>query len=363
MQAAPVMVRNSERATFKRCRQKWYWSYVKQADARATKGALTFGTMIHGALELWYPPGLKRGIHPAETFRKLWAKHGQAFDQWDDEDNRIKAEDLGIAMCEGYVERWAEDDKFIEIIAPEENFEIDVYRRGKYLCTVVGRFDALFRDLRTGRLRILEHKTAKSIKHVRINTGYGEQGLMYWWAATLWLRHKGVLGPKDYIDGITWNFLRKALPDSRPQNKRGHYLNKPSKAALAARCASEGLPDKGTVEALTARLELAGVNVGLLGEVSKLQPGPLFSRQGLPLEPEQLRMFERRLRREAREILLARDGRLDIYKNPTMDCDWDCPFVDVCELHEMGGDYQAVFEYDFKAWDPYEGHELVLEKD
>jgi hypothetical protein len=132
---------------------------------------------------------------------------------------------------------------------------------------------------------------------------------------------------------------------------------------LVAECVSKGLPAKGTVEVLTARLTAAGVNTGLLGEVSKLQPPPLFDRQSLPLEPEHLAMFERRLRREAREIILAREGRLDIYKNPTMDCDWDCPFVDVCEIHEIGGDYQSVFEFDFKAWDPYEGHELVLEKD
>jgi hypothetical protein len=356
-------VRNSERSTWRRCRQKWFWNYGKKLEPTKQGGALTFGSMSHRAMELRYPPGRERGVHPAETMRVLLAEHGDAFPQWDEEGNKVSVDVLADAMMNGYVDHYG-DDKMIEVFHPEEAFQIDVYdrRTGRYLCTMVGQFDAIVIDLKTGKFRVFEHKTAKSIELVRVNSGYGEQGLTYWWAATIWLRSKGLLKPKEYIDGVWYNFLRKGMPDERPKDPMGRALNKPLKAVLAAECEQRGLDTKGTVEALSGRLSLAGVDVEQLGEPSKIQPAPLFHRQYMPLDPIHMQVFQRRLIREVREIRLGREGRLDIYKNPTKDCSWDCGFRDICEVHEMGGDWEGMLEFEFKGWDPYEAHRLELEK-
>lgn len=357
-----VAIRNSERSTWRRCRQKWHWSYRRKLEPMRHGGALTYGNLSHKAMEVRYPPGKLRGPHPVETMRELLAAHGDSFPQWDEEGNRVPVEVLAEAMMTGYVEHWGED-KLIEVIHPEEAFQIDVYdRKGRYLCTMVGQFDALIIDLRTGKMLIFEHKTAKTIEMVHVNSGYGEQGLTYWWAATIWLRKLGILGPKDYIDGVLFNFLRKGLPDERPKDPMGRALNKPQKPALVAECERRGLDTKGTVGALHGRLSLAGVDVEQLGEVSKVQPSPLFARQYMPLDPPHMQTFQKRLRREAREIVMGKQGRLDIYKNPTKDCSWDCAFRDICEVHEMGGDWEDMLQYEFTTWDPYEAHRLELEK-
>lgn len=360
-----VTIRNSERTTWRRCRQKWHWSYRKKLEPKKVGTALTFGSMAHKALELWYPPGLKRGIHPAETMSALIDEHQELFSQWDEDGNKIPASELGLAMMTGYVDEYGLDKK-IEIIHPEESFQIDVYdRKGRYLCTMVGQFDALGINLRTGRIVTIEHKTAKTIEQVRLNSQYGEQGLSYWWAATLWLRHKGFLNANQFIDGILYNFLRKGLPDDRPKDKLGRALNKPTKDALKQACDEAGLDTAGTISSLTDRLvSIDGWSfreVALLGEPSMVQPSPLFHRQEVPLDPVHMDMYYKRLQRECREIVLAKNGRLDIYKNPTRDCSWDCGFKDVCEVHEMGQDFSMMLEFDFKEWDPYEAHYLELE--
>jgi hypothetical protein len=322
-----VLVRNSERAKFKECRQAWHWGYRHTLEPEHRRGALTFGGMAHDALADWYVPGLKRGTHPAETFMRLYVANEEEFNQWDDEGNRVPADELGFSMLTEYVEHYG-DDPMIEIVESEMAFQIDVYdHKDNYLGTLVGRFDAIGRNRKSGWYFVFEHKTGKSIEFVRINSRYGEQGLSYYWAASYWIEH--VLDRKIQLDGIGYNWLRKAMPDDRPQNAQGLYLNKPTKKN----------PE---------------------GEVSKRQPLPFFSRQMMRLGPNQLDTFNRRLRRELFEMSLVRQRKLGVYKSPGMHCNW-CQFRDVCELHEMGEDWEDVLNIEFKKWQPYSDHELHLE--
>jgi hypothetical protein len=321
-----VPLRNSERATYRRCRMKWHWSYNLRLAPQREKGALAFGTMIHVALAERYPPGVKRGPHPAKTFERLYKEHPETFNQWDEEGNKIPALDLGIAMLEGYVNAYG-NDELIEIIQPEMPMEIDVYdRQGNYLCTWVGQSDAAYRNRSTRRVGLLEHKTAKSIPdELRINTGYGDQGLSYWWAADNYLNHHKLIPKSMHLEHVLFNWLRKAVPDKRPTNEQGYCLNKD-------------------------------------GRVSKIQPKPLFHRFPLEFGPNELETINKRIRSEGWEMQQVRKGKLPIYKNPTMTCDWDCQFKEACEIHEMGGDWESVLELEFNAWDPYSNHELLEEK-
>lgn len=325
--------------------------------------ALAFGSLVHMALAEWYVPGRKRGTHPAEAFEHFFNQQPVERDVWDEEGNRIDPLELGKAMLSGYVEKYGLEPH-IEIISPEMSIQIDVYdKRGEYLCTWVGTVDAAFYNRNTRKKGAFEHKTAKSVKDVQINSGYGDQGLSYWWALVLRLREDGILKPHEVLGSVWYNFLRKALPPSSPQNAQGHVLNKPSKDTLVAKCTQLGLPAKGTIDVLSMRLAEAGVNVPLLGEPSKRQPKPLFVRQELVLSEAELGSLNYRIRAEAWEMAQVKAGKLPVYKNPTLNCDWDCPFKDPCELHEMGADYESLLELEYTEWSPYEAHELLNEKD
>jgi hypothetical protein len=359
-----VMLRTSERATFRRCLQKWEWSYLRGLEPVRFRGALSFGSMVHAALAAWYVPGRKRGQHPAEVFLELYDAQPEDFEQWDEDGEKIDARELGWSMLSTYVDHYGTDDDW-EMVQPEMTFQIDVYdRQDNYLCTYVGTFDGVAINRKTGRKFLPEHKTAKSVKLVQVNSGYGEQGLSYWWAANMWLRHTGVLKEKELIESVFFNFLRKAMPDERPVNADGHRLNKPNKDALLEACASHDLylPGKPKVEDLWNALVQNGIDPTQYGEVSKTQPQPFFVRQELIFGHNMLERFNTRLRGEAWHMAQIRAGKAPVYKNPTQDCSWDCPFYAACEVHEMGGDYEGIIQLDFKPWDPYSDHNLQEER-
>lgn len=363
-------MRNSERSTFRRCRLKWHWSYNLGLTPPREKGALTFGTLVHEALATYYPPGRKRGTAPAITFEKLYLAQKRKFDQWDEEGNRVDALELGLSMLTEYLSEYGADDH-IEIIAPEIPLAVDVYdKAGRYVCTWVGRGDAAYIDLSRSRPRrpcvgLLEHKTAKAIpEQLSIISGYGEQGQSYDWASSIVFETQGILPEGARIDHVLFNWLKKSLPSDKTRNAQGHVLNLPKKDALIAKAAELQIDvgKKPTVDSLTALLEAAGVDVPMLGEPAKRQPGPLLHRYPIDYGRNEHQSINFRIREEAREMRLVRDGKLRLLKNPTKDCDWDCPFKSACELHEMGGDYQSVLELEFEKWNPYDSYELMEEK-
>lgn len=356
----PVFIRTSERGTWRRCRQKWKWKYLDRLNTRRIKRALEFGSRMHTGLERRYIPGRKRAkVDIAKEFVKDLAS--AELDQWDQDGSRLPADELGAAMLNGYIERYGDDDD-IEMVAPEQTFSIDVYWHGKYLFTYVGKFDGLARKRSTGRYFIFEHKTAKSIEEVQVISNYGEQGISYTWAANIVLRELGLIGPKQTVSGVLFNMLRKGVPDERPVDGEGYALNKPSKEALVEECIRRGVKSTGTVDVLMARIKADGGTPELLGARSKNQPSPLFARQEFVVGPAILESFELRIRYEGYEIVRARQGKEPIYKNPTRDCSWDCEFNVMCELHEMKAGWEAYRDTEMVQWDPYDDHELEMER-
>jgi hypothetical protein len=88
----------------------------------------------------------------------------------------------------------------------------------------------------------------------------------------------------------------------------------------------------------------------------------LFVRQEMVVQPYALSRFEKRIRAEGWTMNRMRQGKLPVFKNPTKDCRWECEFVSMCELHEMGGDWQSYAELELGTWQPYSDHEYLAEK-
>jgi hypothetical protein len=133
------------------------------------------------------------------------------------------------------------------------------------------------------------------------------------------LVHKGILKPKDRIEGLVFNALRKAKPDQRKVDAEGRSLNKD-------------------------------------GSVSKVQPAPLFLREEVWRSPSERVTQARRVQAEAVVMDKMRRGELPIYKTPTEDC-VRCPIFEFCELHES--DPEAAEEFADATMtfrDPYRDH-------
>lgn len=323
------IIRTSERKDFKRCPIRWWWAW---RDGLKPKGPedmnLWFGQGIHLAMAKWYIPGFKRGIDPRETFEK-WVKdetrkmkltYRDEFGQW--EKDYIDAGKLGENMLSHYLYWWGQDEAW-EFIEPEQTFAAILNHplRGRVV-RFVGTFDGVFRDHDPDEspqpmIKLLESKTAKSIStgHLSID----DQAGGYWAVATDSLRAAELIGPKEAIEGITYNFIRKAKPDDRPQNSQGKYLNKD-------------------------------------GSVSKNQPKPVCERVFIERSPRERNNQLRRIMAERAAMERFESGEQEMYKNPNWNCHWDCTFHGMCELHDSTPDWEEFRDRMFKRVDPYADH-------
>jgi hypothetical protein len=325
MTTGRILVRTSERQAFLTCRQKWSWAYVERLKPPVTDTKLVFGDLVHQALAAYYKKGRKRGPHPTTTFEKLCEQRSDEQDAaiWAD-DEILNMADLGINMLDRYVEYWQEQDKEYSIISSEQTFQLPIGRMNGFKVYYVGTIDGVWRHLPSGKIRFAEHKTTTAIGDSALPMD--EQVGAYWTYGPRWLRNKGFLKDGERLDGIIYNWLRKAkAPDPDECDEQGRKLNKD-------------------------------------GSVSKRQPPPFFARQLTFRGDVEAERVKARVKQEIADMLEARGDPLRIYKNPGPsffpNCKF-CSFRDMCELHETGNDFEAFKKAAFVSWDPYDAHERV----
>lgn len=316
------VITTSERTTFRRCPQKWWWRYRMGLVPRGeTVDALWFGIGIHEALAQWYRKGRKRGILPAVFFakwcgeeeREIRASYSDRETEWYDEPKFEDSRDLGVAMLEAYIARYGHDEDW-DVIATERQFRVLVTWHGESIAEFWSTWDGVYRDLRDGRVKLMEHKTAAAVQTAYLELD--DQGGSYWAVAGPVLRQEGTLKPGEQIKEISYNFLRKARPDPRPQDETGAYLN-------------------------------------MDGTISKRQPPEAFVRHPVERFPAEHQAQMERLAKEVAVMNAMRSGQLPVTKSTTRDCTF-CEFFLMCQLHEKGGDsWMSLMQADFVQQDPY----------
>lgn len=367
----PLPVRTSERGTWKRCRQQWAYAYLELLKPKTEAPALRFGSLIHKALEIRYPKGVKRGPHPAKTFAKLFdAELSEAETKWgftDSDGDWANARDLGVAMMNAYVDEYGKDEQY-KVLASEMTFRVPVLNpnTGKVAFYYVGTIDGLWEDRRDKAKLLNDYKTTKNNPKDLDYLALDDQADAYWTWGVDFLRQEGLLKPSDKLKGMIYTYLRKGFPDERPQNADGNRLNKPKKDALVVAADNVGLETKGLkVDELVAELEALGVDTAQLGEISKDQPAPLFHREKVFRSDVEREFVRPMAYSEAKEMFQARKGKLDIYMNPggappMNNCRF-CGFKELCEIKKVGGDLDAMVKATMKTWDPYDAHEVAEE--
>jgi hypothetical protein len=364
--ATQLTMRTSERGSLKACAQQWYWGQVEGLEPMRSANPLWFGSAIHEGLADFYRRGTARGPHPSEAFDKfLEGERSMIVTNNEEEAEYVNARQLGHDMLNRYVDFYQGDPSW-DVIATERTFRVNIPRpeRKVFGVTVpkqakwlryVGTWDGVYRDLDTGEIWLMEHKTAASI--VEHHLALDDQAGSYWALATIVLRKSGVLKPDEDIAGIMYNFLRKAPDDKRPMNADGLYTNLPKKddyvAALTPLYELTGAETLQTLQELANDSELT-----VLGEPSKSQPPPYFQRVPVYRSKGERKNMIRRIQDEGFFAEAYRSGDLPITKAPDKQrCSW-CPFKRMCELDESGDQY-AVEEFkesQFRKRNPYADH-------
>ena len=326
-----LMLRNSERQSFKRCRAQWHWNFNDKLKPIEEAPALKFGDLVHQALAAYYRPGIKRGPRPAVTFEKLINdKYDKEFAEGfkDEDGDWHNAGDLGVRMLERYYDLYHEADKQYKVLGSEAVFQVPIKvlipGHGTKKFYIVGTVDGIIQDRSTKEIAWLEHKTTKAIALDAL--AMDEQAGTYWTYGPQWMRAHGILKKDQEPTHILYNFLRKWAPN----------------------------PDD-TYDAMGRKLNKDG-------SVSKQQPAPTFKRQPVYRDEADKRNMHQRVMDEFIDIFLVRAGERPAYKNPGplfMPNCRGCPFRDMCELHETGNDWEAFRDASMTTWEPYAAHEII----
>lgn len=322
MTTKEILVRTSERKAFRNCPQQWWWQYREGLVPKGRPAsALWFGTGIHYALAEWYGLGLKRGPQPWRTFAAWVGENTEQMPAGKDAWGETEYEDartLGVSMLKRYVEHYGKD-RDLSTLAIEQPFQVDLTDEdGHYVCTAVGTFDGVCEDYGDTALYLWEHKTAAQISTAFL--ALDDQAGTYFAVADTVLRSQAILGPREHISGVLYNYLRKAKPDLRDQDEHGRYLNKN-------------------------------------GTVSMSQPAPEFHREVIERNPGEVNRQLSRLRDDATWMQAIRDGKMPLTKNTTFRCP-QCRFFEMCQLDEKGNE-RAVRQYKslmYNQQDPYADH-------
>lgn len=366
------LIRTSERGSFKRCRLQWKWAYLDKLRPVSLSPPLRFGRMVHEALEAYYVPGRERGPHPVKTFLELYdadLEKAQEDFGWGSRvgEDWLDAREMGEDMLTRYVDRWREEDKLWEVVAPEIPALVVVNsKRGKPMARYLMQFDAVIFHHERGLYYFVDHKTAASIPGEE-EKALDEQCGAYWTFGPDYLRDEGHIPEDAIISGFIYNYLRKAVGDTRPQDEHGRYLNQPKKDDLNRAAEEHDIDDwnpRAKKDDMIEVLEAHGIDWEQYGEVSKSQPPDYFARFPVYRDEADRENVRFRVRGEIHDMNLARQGKIAIYKNPmfggVFGCP-QCPFYDPCQLHESGGDYEEMFKLAYEIGDPYEQYRDDLE--
>ena len=235
-----VIIRTSDRLTFKRCRQQWdFGSKIRQNwEPLIRPLPLDFGVAIHAGLQEYYEPDFWTGdrsmiqLVAKEVFRDLCRVHRNDYLEAmhvDDMDPQIEQEqyyepmELGLGMLDHYFQ-WAPTVDNFQPKLVEIEFEVpipgpngrDLYWHGMPV-VYQGRVDLLVED-QFGRYWIVDHKTAAqfgSVEYLEMD----EQCGSYIWALKKMLNLP--------IAGVIYNRLLKAVPKGPvPLQRGGFSVNK-----------------------------------------------------------------------------------------------------------------------------------------
>lgn len=221
-----IEIHTTDRASFKRCRQRWDFSSNIRQNLETIKPItpLWFGIGMHEALGAYY--------HPSQTQRSYSVAADaltRYVNEWIEsiesptEDNVEWAnfqEQLGLGMLDYYCNVYAppkDEELGMEVLWVEKEFIVEV--PGMPGVTYSFRVDGLVRD-KDGRIWILEHKTAAQLYEDEEWLSLDDQCGSYLWGLTQ-------LPEPIYAEGVIYNTLRKAVPHAPYWLKSGRYsMNK-----------------------------------------------------------------------------------------------------------------------------------------
>lgn len=347
-----VIIRTSDRMTFKQCRRKWgFSSHLKRNLApNALAAPLWFGSAIHYALEDYH--GYNHFGRPADAFKAYCLSTAQNWKRELPSDAKEHWE-MGIAMMDYYVDKWLAayprqpDQTFwapnpiTGVMEPqvEVNFEIPLevpegtliyeYMRacGADCVLFRGTLDRVAID-DWGQLWVVEYKTAKIFQTTHFPTD--PQVTAYVWA-TQQIYDQPVVGV------IYHQFLKK-VPKAPPLLSSGRL-------STAQNMVTSYPLYKEELERLYGEVKYApSQNQARMNDFMKAENTDrdrYIIRERVFRNAAQCQAEHQKIIMELEDYL---NPDLPLYPNPSRDCARMCSFVTPCVNMDDGSDWESLLD-------------------
>lgn len=351
-----LIIRTSDRISFKQCRRKWGWSsHLKNnLGAKNLAAPLWFGSAIHYALEDFH--GWNHFKRASNAFRAFCiATSKQNVRQLPIEANELY--ELGIAMMDYYQDYWLAEREMTKtyweknaqgILEPqcEVNFSIpiplDEYPQLKELARRNGADTILYRGTidrvgidEYGNLWCVEYKTAKRAEHAHYMTD--PQVTTYIWA----MRH---IYKQPVAGVIYYQFIK-----DEPKLPRLLSSGKISTASNLA--SSVPLYRKQLTDLYGSVTNAPKENQEFLATLSRTET----ENKDRYVVRERVTRNEQQCDSEAVKIILEMEDMLNpdlpLYPNPTRQCPYMCSFLGPCITMDDGGDWETELSQEFDQRD------------
>jgi hypothetical protein len=350
-----IIIRTSDRITFKQCRRKWSWSSHLKGNlgSRHLAGPLWFGSGVHYGLEDYH--GYNHFGSPADAFRAYCIATSKQFHQELPSD-ALELYKLGTALLDYYTEYWLQapgrpvDETFYhpdpitgeDVPQVEVSFEfevpLDTHPRLAALAKAQGADCVLYRGTidrmgvdSMGNLWVYEYKTAKRAEHLHYETD--PQVTVYIWAAS----HIYNLP----VAGVVYlQFVKNEPKIPRPLSTG--KISTASNLVTSVPLYRRGLENLyGSVE--RAPIQNRDFLTALMTKEDE-NKDRFITRDYVTRNQFQLDAEAEKIILECEDML---NPDLPLYPNPTRDCSRMCGFLSACVAFDAGADWEGILNAKF----------------
>jgi hypothetical protein len=323
---------NSELAVARRCWRKWYFNhYLKIFRQRVIIKEDTYtGNLIHASVADLYNRGNDPLAVIAFNVATDIASEQQVLIDATDQTRAIieeniekikRSEEMATLVVQGYIQWLEEDgaDAHLTFISAEEELSVrfpaqnvqDLSTEGEV--RLLGKLDARFLDQRTAARVFMDHKSVQNFsdreKWVHLDTQFLFYGLIEY--LDILERSADDQASTDWTDGGIVNMLRRS--------KRTARATPPFYKRLEVRHSIH---------------ELRNFFSRTAGEITRILQATAALESGV-------------------------DHHLVCAPNPTRDCAWDCPYMQLCSIVDDGSDATGFIEEVFTVGDPLKRYSTV----
>lgn len=303
---------NSEMATFRRCKRKWWLSHYRRLQPRASAAAgspISIGNLVHDALAQYYDPDLR--VDPVR-----WAEfrvQDVIAEEPMFEIEITKEWSLVEIMLTGYMEWLAETgaDSDLKLLGSERVVAVDIDAKLDEPLTLISKLDAPVEQISDGARLVLEHKTVSSLDQPLPKLKLDTQLLTEHLVRYLHAREEGATHEEaeDKCHGVLYNMLRKV------------------KQTAAAKPPFYG---RVTVPHNTYELRNHWLHVvGIAEEIVRTQ----------------------------KRLTLGESHHRVVPPSPGESCKWSCQFFRICAMFDDNSQVEAAVDAMFEERDPLERYE------